>query len=831
MKKESNGQPRQQALTKGHRDLPDLEEALELAAAQMSGGEDYGYSPSDRIDLREYWWAVRKRLWLVLAVAFLTTSLVAIYMARKPDTYEAWARVQVDLENGDGSSKGGQIVVRNPVNDPNYFNTQLQILSGPGLLRRVVVTLDFENNRDFFRTPDSSRRSTWQNLLRMFYLGSQNDAPASIVADTSSAARSLTPSLSSADAGSDSEKLQPYVAFLQRGLRIEPVKDTRLIDIGFNHVDAGIATKVVNTIADVFVLSNLEKKTNANSTQGDFLQKRIAELQNEIRNGEERLINYTKNNQIVSFEANNTVVERLVALNQQLLQAENDRKAAQAAYEAAQLPGAAEALIRESQSQSPQAETAIAQLRQRRAQLLAKTTEEWPEVKEIDRQIEELQRQLDTSRTQSVATLRTNLRTRYQQALARENLLRGAFDQQKGETLTQNQAAINFKILQQEVNTNRGLLETLLQRSKENDVLMAGMGNNIHVVDYAVKPRAPMGVRRLTTVFLAFVISLALGVGLALLIDYLDESVKTERDVEKYLRLPTVGLIPIAKRRTHRLLLDKSMGGNGGKPEAIAVSGDQGCPLSEAYRHLRTSVLLSAVGGPPKTIVVTSSLPNEGKTTTAINLAVTLVKSGSKVLLIDGDMRRPSIHQVFGIDNDYGLSNIISSEVKPDEVLSMISHDPLSDLHILTAGPRPPNPADHLGSEKMRQLIKSFGSMYTHVIIDSPPLCIFTDGTLLSTMADSVLLVVEAGKGSHKAIRKARKMLDDVVANITGIVLNKVSLSAAGPYYYYTQYYGKTNGRKPHGFPGQNGDSSWSAGGPLNLEQPGTRHPSDAANN
>ncbi|HZI48273.1 MAG TPA: hypothetical protein VFD75_10800, partial [Pyrinomonadaceae bacterium] len=421
----------------------------------------------------------------------MVTALVALYEIRKPDIFAAHARVQVDLENNPASDAGknGTIVINSPTADPTYFNTQLQNLSSQGLLRRVVKTLDLEHNQDFLR-PSQTQRSVWQNLAHI--IGMDEKQPPKPV-DNQLRLTKLAPATSSDDL-EEAQRLEPFVNRLEAGLKIEPVKetrggsydrDTRLIDVTLSDTNPQVAAKIVNVFVDTFVLSNLEKKTETNANAGDFLQKRVAELQSQIREGEERLVNYAKDHQILSLDGNqNTVVERLVGLNSQLLQAENDRKQAEAELRAAQAPGAAAALTTKGDKNDLQDK--LAALRQKRAELLVENTEQWPEVKEIDQQIANAEKQLNDSNRNAATTLLTNLNTKYQQALEREKSIRKAFDEQRGETVTQNESAINYRIIQQEVETNKQLLDGLLQRSKENDVVLAGTPNNISVVDYAL---------------------------------------------------------------------------------------------------------------------------------------------------------------------------------------------------------------------------------------------------------------------------------------------------------------------------------------------------------
>ena len=792
-----------QELTKRQSEPTALDRPIESGSTQHSYG--YGIDPNaeHEVHLLDYWRAVRKRLWLVISIVVMITMLALLYVARKPDIYQAEARVQVDLENN-AALTGKAPYVIGPANDPVYFNTQLQILTSPGLLRRVVKTLDLEHNPDFFKGDPAQKRSTWQTVLRMVGLSNnESQNPATKQPDTLPLRTSVAPATSREDLV-EATKLAGYVDAILEGLKAEPVKEnrtyykeTRLIDISFTHHDGQVAAKVVNAIAETYVYSNLEKKTETNSSTADFLLKRIADLQQQIRTDEERLVNYAKNNQIISLDASqNTVVERLAGLNKQLLEAENDRKTAEAAYNAAKVPGAAAALGTVDAKQLVDTETKLTDLRQKRAQLLVEATEEAPEVKEINQQIAELENQVKEISGRKGETILTNLETHFRQTAAREQALRKSFEQQRAETLTQNEAAINYRIIQQEIETNKGLLANLLARSKENDVVMAGKPNNISIVDFAITPGAPIGPNRLRTVLIALFLSIGFGVGLALFLEYLDDTVHSTDDVERFLHLPALAVIPAVGGATRRRVLGKGSvalqkrNGNSAVNVELLLNVDGRSPLAESYRHLRTSILLSTAGRAPRSLLVTSSLPGEGKTTTAVNTALSLAQTGASVVIIDADMRRPRLRSIFNLNDRSGLSSILASEVSETEMLEMVDLDETTGLHLLTSGPIPPNPAELLGSDQMRRLLSTLQSKFTHVVVDSPPISSFTDGVLISSMVDGVLLVVHGGKSSRHIVRRSRQLLQEVGAKIFGVVLNNVNVQSHD-YYYYQRYYGQ----------------------------------------
>ena len=779
------------------------EYSLDRPAERVPLNYNYGVDPNaeNKAHLLDYWRAVRKRLWVVIGIVSIVTMLATVYVARKPDMFETQARVQVNLEDGTSALASKGSFIYGATDDPVYFNTQLQILVSPGLIRRVVKTLDLEHNPDFLKGDPSQKRSAWQTVLQMVGL---RKPPQPVTKPTDQLPLTTTVAQGTGQEDlNEAKRLAPYVGAILAGLKVEPVKETRgyyketrLIDIIFQHVDPQVAAKVVNAIAETYIYANREKTSETTSTAGEFLQKRVAELQQTIRADEERLVNYAKNNQIISLTpTQNTVFERLAGLNRQLLEAENDRKTAEAALNAAKLPGAASALAETDIKQVNDIEAKLVELRQKRAQLLVDATEEAPEVKQADEEIAELDKQLKDLRSRKSTTLLTNLNTRYQETLNREQSLRKAFEQQRAETLTQNEASINYRIIQQEIDTNKTILDNLLQRLKENDVVKASKANNISVVDYALAPDDPVGPNRLRSVIAALLLSIGLGVGVALFLEYLDDTVHSSEEVERSLHLPALAVIPsvgaVTKRR--RLAAPGALqkrNGNGYTHNELLINADTRSLIAEAYRHLRTSILLSTAGRAPKSLLITSSLPSEGKTTTAVNTAISLAQTGASVVIIDADMRRPRLRTIFGMRDQIGLSSILSSEVTEGEMLAMIVKDESTGLNVLTSGPIPPNPAELLGSEQMRRLLITLQGHFNHIVIDSPPVNSFTDGVLISTMVDGVLLVVHGGKTSRPIVRRSKQLLGDVGAKIFGVVLNNISQQSPD-YYYYHRYYGQ----------------------------------------
>ena len=740
--------------------------------------------------LRKYWP-------LIAAMTLLVTALVVIYEAQKPDYYSASVRIQINNEMNPASGSTGTSAIVMPGNDPGYFSTQLQIIEGSGMLRRVVKTLDLENNEAFLNPLKGQRLSVLQNVQRMFGLYKPVAAASNPTADELSSKIDLTVD-ATGDLDDQAEVLAPYVGLLKGGLTVSPVKDnrtstkeTRLIELEFTHYDPQVATKVVNAIADVYVLQNLERKVESNANAGDFLQKRVAELQAQIRVDEERLINYAKSNQIISLDpGQNTVVQRLSDLHTKLSQAEGERINAETAYRAVLQNPMRETIAEGKDPRTSSLEAQLSTLKQTLLQLKSEFTDEWPEVKKVRGQIAAIEKELQTNKKRSTDTELATLEQAYRQAAARENELRAYFGSQRQAVLTQNEAAVNYRIIQQEIDTNKGLLDSLLKRFRETEVVLNGTPNNVHVVDRALVPRNPDGPQRTKNVVIALFASLLSGLGLAFLLSWLDDTVRSNDDLELQLAMPVIGLIPSTGNGKRRLLPSKLRRNGNGNRRVISsydLEKYESPVVAEAFNQLRTSLLLSNAGGAPQTVLVTSGQPSEGKTITSLNLAKSLAQLGDRVLLIDADLRSPKMHLLHDLDNQRGLSSLLTAKALDDAAVNAtIRHQIDVNLDLLTSGPKVPNPSNLFSSAEMRSLLERFGREYSHIVIDSPPILYFADSVILANCVDAVVIMARANVSSREILLKAKKVLLDVRANIIGVVMNDVPL---GNFKYYNNSY------------------------------------------
>jgi len=751
----------------------------ELTQAKPFGKYDGYSSPPAETNVREYLYVILKRKWLILSLVLVVTSLVTIQAYRQPSIYEAGTTIRIESKPAPVLATG-QVVINAPA-DPSFWGTQLKLLQNPTLARQVILSLNLQNNPAFLG--GQAQSSVFASLKRIFSREraatppAQNPAADQTVTADEMKERQLTPE--------ELARLEPYEDAIIGGETVEPTVGTSLVTIKYQHTDPALAQRIANTLADVFVQNNRERQESGTSKAEISLAQEIAKVQDKIHKEQDALYAFAKAVDLPLTPAAGLSIDVMKSntYTAQLLQAENDRRSLQAAYEAAKnTPDLFANPEVQKDERIRNLREKISGLKDKESALLQKYTKEWPEVKQVEAQIKVAGDEL----AKAPVEVLQSMKARADAADTAYKSLEKVYSVQHGKTTSQTRNQIELAARSQELATDQQYLNTLMQKRREVTSTGADRGTDVGVSNYSRTPQL-VGPARLRNIMIAFVLALVAGIGLAFLLDYLDDTVKSLDDVDRYIHLPALALIP-SVRSEKRL-----RGAEPLKPSdttALAMVTDVRSPVAESYRHLRTSLLLSSAGTPPKTILVTSSQPSEGKTTTAINTAFMLAQTGADVLIIDCDLRRPRLHSHFNLSNTRGLTNCLSGESDVEELIQ--TYDKLPKLKLLTSGPIPPNPAELLGSEEMRKLLVSLSERFTHIIVDSPPAISFTDSSILSTFVDGVILVVHGGRSSRAVVRRAKQQLLDVGAHIFGVVLNNVKVESHDSYYYagyYSGYY------------------------------------------
>ena len=764
--------------------MPAVERPLDRPLSDLGQVRSYGPAASEPSQIRDYLFIVLKRKWLILSLCLVVTSLVAIQMFRQPSIYEAQTTIRIEQRAKNVLQTKDFVLNAQP--DANFWGTQIKLLESPTLARQVALTLDLQHNPAFFGS--QAQGGIFAALKRMVAGDARKprttlpaEAPKglTVVGETQMRDDPLTPEELAA--------LEPYEDAIIGGESIDGIFGTNLFVIKYRHTDPEMAQKIANTLAEVFRANNVERVTSNSTKAEDILAHEISELQGKIRHDTEALFKFARDKGLAPTidPASNTEVQRLAALSNQVLDAENKRKTAQAIYMHAKSTSDIMAIPEVRKSERIGAiQDRLSSLNEKKAALEITYTREWPEVKKLQVQINRLEAELKVAAQETVDSLKGE----YEAALTAEKSLQERYQQQRGITDQQTRDQIEMAAFTQRLETNKQYLSTLEQKLREVQIAQGDKGSEVSIETYSRVPRAPVGPPRIRNVLIALILSLVAGIGLAFLLDFLDDTVKSLDDVDRYVHLPALAMIP-ASRGGLRLKGIAPANAPPSETTALAMIDDVRSPIAESYRHLRTSLLLSSAGQPPKTILVTSSQPSEGKTTTAINTAFMLAQTGAEVLIIDCDLRRPRLHAQFEVLNSRGLTTWLSGEKDLDNLLQVFPKTP--NLKILTSGPVPPNPAELLGSEEMRRLLLLLSERFAHIIIDSPPAISFTDASILSTMVDGVMLVVHGGRSSRAVVRRAKQQLLDVGAHIFGVVLNNVKLEQQDYYYsgYYSNYY------------------------------------------
>ena len=762
------------------------------------GAYGYGSGPDNqKVHLRELWRTISKRRWLILSISLIVTTLVAIEVYRARNTYQASTLIEIGK---DSSTLGRPGSIFGDDYDPFYMvniKTKMLMVKSHSLLESVVLKKKLDQNKVFLE--GRGKRSVWEALRTMgARVGlKEQDSKEASEADPKVITAS-TPDEESLRTKEEKQRIEHCIAMLEGGLMVEPVKETRALRISFTHTDPEMAANLSNAVAQDFLDRNFENKTEKFTNAARWLDQSTNKLKAQVQQSEEALARYTREHGIFATDKEGTLTSaKLGNLHDQLLRTSTDRMLKQSLYEEVKegrvekLPEAYGDLLFKSSPKIADLQKQLSDLETQAAELRVKFGPENPRLVEAKEKIAAIKGQIDDSRK----SLEEKLKNEYERAVRDEGMLRAALGQAKGEAIQQNQDAIQFNILKQDVDTNKALYQDFLGKASQANAQRAEQQNTLRVIEPAQVPGAPVGPRRLFTIVLGLLLSTAAGVGMAFFLDYLDNTIKTVEDVGRYTQLPALSVIPAVATSAPRRLtargkkLISSAGANGTANAATQLASlDHRSSVAEAYRVLRTSVLLSSAGHAPKTILITSGQAGEGKTTTVVNTAISLSQMGASVLIVDCDLRRPTTHKVLGADHNRGLSTYLSSEsVTLDEVIQKL---PIANLSLLPCGPIPPNPAELIISDRMKDMLRELAERYDHILVDSPPLINVTDPVILATMVDGVILVVHGGKSTRDVVRRARQELTNVGAKIFGVVLNNVDLRREGyDYYYYNRYY------------------------------------------
>jgi capsular exopolysaccharide synthesis family protein len=731
-------------------------EPIALPVFEKSHHLPYPYLAEEQNPLLHYWRILKKRRWTVLATLSIIFALALIATLNTTRLYQATSKVAIFPETPNVLGFKGL-----DDSSPDYLydvtlETQAAILRSDALAMKVIEALRLDQNPKFA----AATRPQAEDSIRI---------------------SSMQP---------DPARSAALLGSFRAGLSVLLIRNSRLVQISYTHPDPRLSSEIVNALVRTFVEENFKTKYESVTQTSDWLSTELADLQMKVQTSEEKLVRYQKDHGILGVdEKQNIVTAKLDELNRELTAAQTDRIQKESNNSLA-----ANGITPESSKPSREgASSMIERLREREAELntqYAQATTQfgtgYPKVAELANQLKQVRTEMATEE----GRMQQEIRNEYVAALQRENLLTTAFNEQKQEANQLNENSIEYSVLKRDADANRQLYQDLLQRLKEAGVSAGLRSSNIRVVDVARTPTYPIKPNIPRNLELGLVLGLACGIGLAFLLESLDTSIRSMEEIAAISTLPALGTIPLQFPSNGSLR--KRL-----KP-VTAATGDLELPslvtyarpkseAAEAYRSLRTSILLSAYGAPPKVILVTSALPQEGKTTISANSALVLAQRGGRVLLIDADLRRPGIDRMFGFHSRGGLSTLISGGDKFEDVVVPFTDVP--NLWILPAGPIPPQPAELLGSTVMKDHLARWRSEFEHIIIDTPPCLSVTDAVVLSPEADRIILVARAGKTTKVALRRACDLLLQVNARVMGIVLNALNMRSGEGYYYYSGGY------------------------------------------
>ena len=699
------------------------------------------------ITLREIWRVLRKRKLLVLGCLMGVVVLAGIVSALSPRRYEAVARVLVNPQNSNALGLDPMEVAAGAgLSNDIVQQTQERVLQSDPLAWDVIKQLRLDQRNDFAGKLSSARGEAFERV------------PAT-------------------------RKVRMLKIF-HAALHVEAVPKTELIEVRFRARDPQIAANVANALTSAYIERTFRTRYEATMQASGWLSKQLDDLKKNVEASQERFTEYQKKSGIIGTdEPHNIFIVQLDELDKQMAAAEAERIVREARFRVAAsgnpeliadvAPTSTLAILRAQQ----------ADLKDQYAQLAAKYGNAYPRVTQVRAQ----QRQVEAGITAQVKEIRDRFEKEYDAALKTEQMLDAELEKQKQEAFRMNDAGIQFAILKRDFDSSRDLYEDLMKKLKEAGIVAGLHSTNVDVIDPAEIPVEPSEPRVLLNLLIGFMLGSCSGAGLAFLLESLDTTISTPEHGEILANLPVLGVVP-------------HMDLNGSHGHEPLSKWEYNLPLllsrpnshfAEAFRALRTTLLLSSPGAPPKVIMISSAAPGEGKTTLSVNCAVALAQKGSHVLLVDADLRRSRAHGHFRVQGELGLSSCLAGSLDASEFIKPLAI--AINLDFMPAGRRPPNPVELLDSERMRRLLEQWRQEYDHIVIDTPPLGSLSDALVLSPFADAVLLVARSKQTSRQSLCRARDILARVSAHTVGVIINDLNLQSVD-YYSYYGYYGSKYG-------------------------------------
>jgi polysaccharide biosynthesis transport protein len=736
------------------------------AHAHDSGPAPAGYNVavSHIPSLWDYWPIVLRHKWTILSAMLVAFLIGAIASFSATPIFEATGRVVINREGADTAGfKNSDASGSDSYDDYMVaMDTQTHVLQSDAIAKIVIRRLNLDSDPAF----------AGKGVVHA------NSVPA-------------------ADQG-QSREIEPHqeaglVAKFHGALHINSIPRTRLLEISFSSSDPVLASRAVNTLIDTYIEQNYKTHLDATTRTSDWLAQQLSDLQMKVEESQEKLVRYQKEHGILGIdEKENIITSKLDELNKELTAAEGDRMQKESLYRLAKT-GEPDLLSNVDPSSSlVKLRSQEEDLHRQLAQAGVRFQPTYPKVEELNQQLAAVQADINTE----ITRLASKYEKDYMAALGREKLLRASLENQKTEENKLNESGIEYSLLKRDVESNRQLYEGLLQKLKEAGVMTGLRSSNVRIVDPASTPTTPSSPNIPRNLLMSLMVGLAGGLALAFVMESRDNTVHSLEQVRMITALPSLAVIPFSSRPNNRSLsLPAKLLSQ--TSAAVASATRPKSEIAEAYRALRTSILLSKTGRSAKILMVTSALPQEGKTTTSVNLAIVLAQQGARVLLIEADMRRAGISNVLHLNSDIGLSTILSHAIVPDPVEAMRSVADVPNLKVLPAGPVALHPSEMLSSPRMRDLLQSLEPEFDHIIIDTPPVLSVTDACLLSALADSTVFVIRAGVTSRAALKRAHEMLTHVDARIMGVILNAADFTEPDLYYYGNRYGGYYHDSEP----------------------------------